>query len=314
MKNDLISHQAVNGYRYTYFILFVISAFLLFSHAGTAQDKKEPPAKIGFIMKLSPISSNGNRSVKLRLSRKEDGKTIMIDDLRTPVNLYLNEVKAYNPDSLSGWISKIYINNDGEGVFEFPSNFNQATAALHEFTFIAKMDSDPKYEDAEERVTVADVKISMAYSGADSIKTATATLLAWKGSDYVALPQVELKLCIKRAFNFLPFGESGATTDSTGNISGDLPIDIPGNSNRTLTIAARLEDDDTYGTVEVTKDVPWAVLPRVNPIRGRTLWSQGDNAPLLLVITSLTIIIIIWGTIIYLIYLLFRIKRLSKSA
>jgi hypothetical protein len=313
MKTDLVYYKECSGYQRTFFISIVICTLLFINDTVIAQDVKDSSAKLAFNMNLNSMYSNGNRAVKVRLSRKENRKTIIVDDLRSPLILYLNDVKAFDHASGTGLISKLNINNEGEGVFEFPLNFNQLTSGLHEFTFIVKMDSDPKYEDAEEKITVADAKINIAYSGMDSIKTATATLLIWKDNDYVPMPDVELKLCIKRTFNFLPFGEAGATTDSAGNISGDLPLDIPGNTNKTLTIGARLEEDETYGNLEVTKDVPWAVLPKVNAVRGRTLWSQGDNAPLLLVISSVTIIVIIWGTIFYLVYLLFKIKRLSKT-
>ncbi len=285
--------------------------------AQEVKDSTSLPAgqagKLSFTMKLSSLLSNGNRSVKVQASRKENKKTIVVNDLKSPFNLYLNEVKPYDSSDGAGWISKLNINYEGEVVFVLSPDFNNLTAGLHEYTFIVKMDSDPKYEDVEETITIADAKISMVYSGEDSVKSATAILTAWKDSAYIPVPGAELKLCIRRTFNFLIFGEAGVLTDSTGQVSGDLPLDIPGNTDGTLTIFGRLEDDETYGTVEGGISVPWAVLPKKNPVRGRTLWSSGDNAPLLLVISSVTIIVIIWGTIFYLIYLLIKIKRLGKS-
>ncbi len=295
------------------FISLCISAFIFFYNDAIAQGVKDSTSKLSFTINLSSLVSNGTRTVNVKAGRKENKKTIPVHNLKSPVNLYLNEVKEHDAVNGTGWISKLYLNNEGEGIFEFPSDFNKLTADLHAFTFIVKIVSDPVYENAEEEINIADAKINIEYAGADSVKTATATLLIWKENNYVPLPQAELKLCIKRTFNFLPFGEPGATTDSAGKITGELPLDIPGNANGTLTIAARLEDDETYGTAEVTKDVPWAVLPKVNPERGRTLWSPGDNAPLLLVISSVTIIVIIWGAIFYLVYLLFKIKRLGKA-
>jgi len=144
------------------------------------------------------------------------------------------------------------------------------------------------------------------------VKTVTATLYGWKDHDYLPIASAELKLCIKRTFNFLPFGDAEMTTNENGEVSGELPLDLPGNADGTITIAARMEDNDIYGTVESMKNVPWSVLPKKNPVRGRTLWSAGDNAPWLLVISSVSIITIIWGTIFYLLYLLIRIKRLGK--
>lgn len=315
MKNNLLYIKGGKRYHKIIFISIVINVLLFFNNVVTAQDAKDSASKLSFTMNLSSLVSNGNRSVKVQVSRKENKKTIAVNDVTSPFNLYLNEVKAYDPTDGTGLISKLYLSYEGEGLFELPPDFNKLTAGLHAFTFIVKMDSDPKYEDAEETITIADAKISIEYSGEDSVKTATAMLTAWKDSAgaYIPVPNAEVKLCIKRTFNFLLFGEPGAVTNETGQVSGDLPLDLPGNTNGTLTIFGRLEDDENYGTVEGGMSVPWAVLPKVNPERGRTLWSSGDNAPLLLVISSVTIIVIIWGTIFYLIYLLFKIKRLGKS-
>lgn len=318
MKNDPTHKKAGKGYHRVFFIATAISALLLINNAMMAQDAKDSASlpssgKLSFTMNLSTLMSNGVRTVKVQLTRKENKRTIMVNDVRSPLNLYLNEVKAYDPANGTGLIGKLNINYEGEGIFVLPVDFYKLDTPLHKYTFIVKMDTDPKYEDAEESITVTDAKISVVFSGEDSVKSATATLFGWKDNSYVPVPGAELKLCIKRTFNFLLFGETGAVTDSSGQVSGDLPMDLPGNSDSTITIFGRLEDDENYGTVEGGINAPWSVLPKKNPVRGRTLWSSGDNAPLILVISSLTIIVIIWGTIFYLIRLLFKIKKMGKS-
>ena len=313
MKNEYLHIKSKKSQCRIIFILLIISALTFTYNSTVAQETKDSAAKLSFTMNISAIVSNGTRNVNVRVTRKENKKTIIVDDLNTPLNLYLNEVKDYDPVTGAGWISKILLNNEGEGIFTFPAWFRGLADSVHEYTFIVKVNADPKYEDAEEQITVVDAKINLEYSGEDSVKTFAASISGWKDQAYSPIANTELKLCIKRTFNFLPVGQAGATTDSSGFISGELPLDVPGNANKTITLAARLEDDDTYGTVEVTKDVPWAILPKANPVRGRTLWSPGDNAPLLLVISSVTIIVIIWGTIFYLVSLLFKIRNLGKT-
>lgn len=316
MKNNFIHIDLKKLADKVVLISLMMIAFIFFNEKNTiGQDTKDSStSKLPFTMNLSSIVSNGNRTVKILATRKENKKTVIADDIRSPFNLYLNEVKDYDPATGSGWMSNTRLNNEGEGIFLFPSWFTRIADTLHVYTFIVKMDGDPSYEDAEDQITIADAKINLVYSGEDSVKTFAASILGWKEQAYSPMPDAELKLCIKRTFNFLPVGEPGATTNENGEISGELPPDIPGNANKTITIAARLEDNDTYGTVEVTKDVPWAILPKTNPVRGRTLWSPGGNAPLVLVISSITIIVIIWGTIFYLVSLLFKIKRLGKAS
>jgi len=319
MKNEYLHIKPKRIHCRIISILLLITALIFNHNAAIAQEKDSAslPAgqagKLSFTMNISSIVSNGTRSVKVLVTRKENKKTVIVDDLNTPLNLYLKEVKDYDPATGTGWMSTTRLNNEGEGIFMFPPWFTKIVDTVHEYTFIVKMNSDTKYEDTEEQITVADAKISLEYSGEDSVKTLAASLSGWKDQAYIPVASAELKLCIKRTFNFLLIGEPGVTTNENGEVSGELPLDIPGNLNKTITLAARLEDDDTYGTVEVTKDVPWSILPKANPVRGRTLWSPGDNAPLLLVISSVTIIVIIWGTIFYLVSLLFKIKKIGKT-
>ncbi len=309
MKNNSI--YKINSICALSVLLLITSAFI--NCSAFAQEKKDSAAKLSFSMNLNSIVSNGERTLKVSITRKENKKTIFVDDLRSPLNLYLSEVKDHDAVTGKGWMSKASINHEGEAIFSFPSWFRKLTDTVHEYTFIVNMKSDPKYDDAEEQVTIADAKIELEYFGEDSVKTASGKILGWKEKDFIPAGGAELKLGIKRTFNYLPFTEAGATTDDEGKISGELPGDLPGNSNNTITLVARLEDDATYGTVEVSKEVPWTILPKPTPVRGRTLWSPGGNAPWLLVISSVSIILIIWGTIVYLLSLLHKIKQLGRS-
>jgi hypothetical protein len=315
IKADLIHMNAGKHFKRNIFISIAISVLLLANHFVVAQDEKDSTSKIAFTLTLGSQVSNGSRVVKIKVSRKENKKTIVVNDVTTPFHLYLDEVKPFDASNGKGLISKCQLNLEGEGIFELPKDFYKRTAALPVYTFIVSLNSDLKYENAEESIKITDAKISMEYNGADSVKTAQALLMAWNDSagTYLAVPQAEVKLCIKRTFNFLLFGEAGAVTDAAGQVSGELPLDIPGNGNGTLTIFGRLEEDENYGTVEGGISVPWTVLPKKNPETRRTLWSSGGNAPLLLVISSVAIITIIWGIIFYLLYLLIKIKRLGKS-
>ena len=295
---------------------FIIPIFLFFSPPMAdevfAQDEKENASKLPVTMNISYKISDGIKNVKVQVTRKENKKFIPVDNVI--VNLYLNEIKKYDEATGGGWISNLNTNEDGEGIFRFSTKFYELTAGLHEFTFIANMNSDPRYEDTQEEITINDAFITINFSEDDSIKTITAKLTELQDSAAeMPVPETEMKLFIKRTFSLLPFGEEGLYTDENGEVSGELPLDVPGNANGTLTIVAKVEDHETCGTIEVTKDVPWSVFPKENAEIGRTLWSSGKNAPVPLVVASVSIIIVIWGTIFYLVYLLFSIKEIGKN-
>jgi len=312
MKNNFLNRLGENFRHGTISVSLIVIA-LLFLNKEAFSGGKDSTSKLSISMNVSYKASNGNKSVKVQVSRKENKKIISVDNLKAPVCLYLNEVKAHDKSDGTGLVDRMYLSKEGEAIFEIPETINKLISDSHEFTFIAKIESDPVYEDAEEEITISDAKISISYSGKDSIKTATAVLMEWKDSAYVPVPEAELKLSIKRTFSLFPIGEEGTVTDKDGKISADLPLDIPGSFEGKITIVARIDEHETFGTVESSLEVPWDVIPKPFPEMGRALWATADNAPLVLVFSSLTIIVVIWGTIFYMIYLLYRIKKLSKE-
>ncbi len=291
----------------------LITVTCLFINKEAISQAEKDSAKLSATMTVSYKASNGSRSIKVNLKRKVEKKFIAVDNLKTPVSLYFKSVKEHNPADGTGLVGKLYLGKDGEGVFEIPDDINKLISGLHKYTFIAKFDADPIYEDAEEEISIADSKITLSYLGEDSIKTATATLYEWKDSAYVPVAGAELKLGIKRTFSIFPIGESGAVTDSSGKVSADLPLDMPGTFDRKITIVAKIDEHESFGNVEVSKEVPWSVLPEPIPEIGRALWATGDNAPYVLVFSSLSIIAVIWGTIFYLISLLIKIRKIGRD-
>lgn len=313
MKNHLSSQRRILSHIYSVAILLLINVFVLVGNTAMCQDKDENATKKSISMSLSCKTSDGVKHVKVLVTRRENKKSIPVDNAKSPVALYLDKVKDSDPSNGTGLISKLFLNDEGEVIFDLPANFNSLTSGLHQFKFIARLESDPLYENAEEEISISDAKININYSGNDSIKTATATLTAWKDSAYVPVSGVEMKLSIKRAFSLFSFGDEGLTTDKNGNVSADLPLDIPGEPGGKITIVASVIDNDNYGSVESTKNVAWSVLPKTNEELGRTLWSRGNNAPISLVIISCSIIALIWGILIYLVFQLFKIKKIGKQ-
>jgi Ni/Fe-hydrogenase subunit HybB-like protein len=260
-------------------------------------------------MSLTYKIIDGEKFIKVKIWYKEGRNFIPVSNVIT--NLYLNEVKKRDSKTGEGWISNLVTDENGEGLFPIEKDFYEQTKDLDEFTFIATMNSDPLFEDIEEEISVMNVVIKMDFVTKDSITTVTATLFEADG--VTPIPETELKFMIKRHFSLLPFGDEFSETDEDGMVSAEIPADIPGSLNGTLIIVAKIDDHYDYGTVEVSQEIPWHILPKINKSEKRTLWSSGKNVPFSLIISSVTIIFVIWGILIYLVSILFKIKRLSKT-
>jgi hypothetical protein len=125
---------------------------------------------------------------------------------------------------------------------------------------------------------------------------------------------IEVKVYVKRLFGLLPITEGFETTDSDGMMILDFPDDIPGDEEGNLTILAKVQDHDDYGTLISARRISWGTTLVTDPdeMKGE-LWSAKNNAPLSLVIIINTMVIGIWGVIIYVFLQIFKIKRIGTS-
>ena len=276
----------------------------------SAQDENASEKK-SISMNLSYKVVNGVKTVKVSVDTKVDGKRQPVSNLI--VNLYLNEIKKYDTTTTTGWMGNVLTNADGVGEFKFTELFNERTKNIHEFHFIATSHEDLRYEDAEAETFIYDVFVKLDVTTEDSISTATATLVKLVDGKEVPIRDAEVKLFVARTFGVFPFGEEGAVTDSFGVISAEVPSDIIGTADKKLTIIARYDDPENDGKFESTQTIPWSVLPYENEAMTRSLWSTGHNAPIPLVIASLSIIALIWGIIVYLVLMLFKIKKAGNQ-
>ena len=126
---------------------------------------------------------------------------------------------------------------------------------------------------------------------------------------------VSVKLFIQRMFSLLTVGRD-ATTNEEGIAHFNLPSDIPCDLDGKLTVVAKIEDDENYVNTETKTTVDWPVKraaadPQDN---GRALWASRDKAPIYLILASNIILIGIWGTLIYVITQIFRLKKIAKRS
>lgn len=150
-----------------------------------------------------------------------------------------------------------------------------------------------------------DATIKLTFSQTDTTRTCTALVM----SDTMPVPELTVHFYVERFFGLLPVGE--ADTDESGLAIAEFPIDLPGDENDMLSVLARIEEDDTYGDVETRAQVKWGVIPedRHDHWSERSLSAARDQAPMYLIVASNLIISIIWGTIIYVILQVFRIRK-----
>ena len=168
------------------------------------------------------------------------------------------------------------------------------------FLFIGKLS-------AQENKTAV---MKFSFNLVDSAKTCTVKVL----TDSSPVKEIEVHLYAKRMYSLLPLG-SAVSTDENGEAVFNLPNDLPGDKNLNLDLVARIEKNEIFGTVQTESQIVWKVLPGKEEWKwsNRSLSASREKAPMYLVIVSSMIILLIWGTILYIFYQLIRIKKSGRA-
>lgn len=227
-----------------------------------------------------------------------------------PVNIYFEEAV---PARLLG---KVTTDASGKGWVSIPPSFKSAWDSLSEIKFVANSDSMKNEPALEADVTIKKAILVIDTTNTDGVRSVTAALKEKKGNDWVAVKDVEMKLSVKRMLGNLSVGDADTyTSDSTGTASAEFKRDsIPGDQKGNLVLVASVEDNDTYGNLAIEKSVPWGTDIQINNhFWHRSLWSTASRAPVWLLFIVLSIVGGVWGTLIYLIGQIFKIKRIGKE-
>ncbi|MCR8558535.1 hypothetical protein KXD93_12840 [Mucilaginibacter sp. BJC16-A38] len=285
---------------YKYFIALLAFAGILESYSAFAQ-----PAPKGDLSVAINYYVNNNTvpSLLVRVKTKVDGRFQPVAGIT--LKLFLDK------DSAGTSIGSVTTNRKGEGRIYIPVTVKKQWATSVKHTFLATFKGDKKYEEAKADLTVSRAKILLNTTD----KTITATVLEMKDTTWVPVKGVELKIAVKRLTGDLPVNETPAfTTDSTGNVSADFKRDsIPGGKSGSIVLIAKIEDNDQYGNISVEKTVSWgAKFIPVNTFNKRTLFATRDKAPIWLQLIAYSILIAVWGILIFLVFNLFKIKKIGS--
>src|SRR5205814_343662 len=117
--------------------------------------------------------------------------------------------------------------------------------------------------------------------------------MKWENNDWAPAKDVEMRIGVKRLGAELKIGdEETYTTDSTGQVAAEFKRDsLPADEKGNLILIAKVEDNDSYGSLSIEKTVPWGVyFKRENNFGQRALWASRGKAPIWLYAMAYSII------------------------
>jgi hypothetical protein len=273
------------------------------------------PAYNGF----AQASQKGDLSIAINYFSDNNHIPYLVVKVKTKVNGRFQTVGGIglklflDKDSAGTLIANMTTNEKGEATALIPPSLKKEWGAYGKHTFLATFDGDGKYAPTKADLTMSPARILISTS---EDKKITASLMELKDKVWIPVKDVDVKIAVRRLGGDLPVNESPTfTTDSTGTASADFKRDsIPGDSKGNIILVAKVEDNDQYGNLSVEKTVPWgAKFEYASTFNRRTFFATGNKAPIWLLVVAISIIIAVWGILIYLVFNVFKIKKIGES-
>ena len=287
--------------RHSFLIVLLLSIFM--PDIVHAQDASDETA----ILKLQYF--NINNSVQYLLLESSTKK----NKIFTPKKNILYKVYL-DSFSNSNLIAEVKTNDEGKAKMFIPPSLKTVwdNSSLH--TFIVMQGE----EEVQSDYSITKARIEIDTSTVDSIKNITVKVLKDENGKLIAVPDVEMKVGIKRLGGILSGGdEETYTTDSSGLVT--LPftkINMPGDKFGNIVLTAKIEDNEFLGNIIIEKKAAWGVPTIVSDdfFKRRELWSTRFRSPYWLLFMAYAIVIGVYGTLIYLVFQMVKIIKLGKQA
>ncbi len=153
------------------------------------------------------------------------------------------------------------------------------------------------------------LNLALSLDVVDSVKMIGVTAFETDSSgNQKIIENLNLKIGVKRLYSNLYIEES--RTNEKGEVRFEFPDDIPGDSIGMITVIAKVEDHEDYGTVSQIASSGWGTpVDYSDKSTGRSLY--GDSAPLWMI---LTVAIILAGAWIHFLWAVFKVIRIKKLA
>jgi hypothetical protein len=125
---------------------------------------------------------------------------------------------------------------------------------------------------------------------------------------------VEVMLFVKRYFGKMQVGDI-KTTNARGQAIFEIPADIPGNKDGYVEVTAMINDPKSIMKTTPVKAELAIGAPTDKPglTEIRAWWSTRGKAPVWIILTFTFSVIIVWGFILYIVYSIIKIRRLSNG-
>jgi hypothetical protein len=229
----------------------------------------------------------------------------------TEVSVYLNE----ETDAML--LGKVKTGATGKALLTVGTGFKSLWDSAATFKFLASSPGTKAYDASTAEINITKAKIFIDTVADAETRTLSASVVEQQHGATVPAKEVEMKIVVNRMAGNLSVGEAETyTSDSTGVALAEFKRDsIPGDKEGYIIVTAKTEDNDTYGNLSIEKKIKWgAPFVPVNTFDKRTLFATRDKSPVWLLGLAYSIAFGVWGTIIYLVGQVIKLRKLGLQA
>jgi hypothetical protein len=277
-------------------INLLLTGFLALSFGAMAQDSTKPEVTVNV---HHIVVNNSIRYLVVETKTKVEKRWQPLKNM--PVQLFLDS------NSSTNLIANLQTDEQGKAKTVVPAELKTIydAAGSHKFIAVTK-------DGSQGELALTKAKIEIDTANADGARSVNVKVMKWENNEWLPAPDVEMKIGISRLGGDLKIGEEESyTTDSLGQVSAEFKRDsLPADEKGNIVLIAKVEDNDNYGSLSIEKTVPWGIIYKHESNFGqRALWAARGKSPIWLMFLAYSIIISVWGTLLYLFYLIFSIRK-----
>ncbi len=290
----------------TFFFICCSLLFIMSDNSVCAQNEAVVTEKQ---LKLYYVNSNNSLQYLVVQTNLKTGKNIA-PNKNVSVQLYLDS------NSTTNLIGKFITDAEGKGKAFLPPSLKSVWDASSLHKFIAVPEYGGKEEVSPTEIEITKARITLDTASSDGVRSISVKVERNENDKWVPVKDVELKIGVQRLGGILPAGETATyTTDSSGTAKVDLKKDsLPGDEKGNLLLVAKVEDNEFFGNLIIEKNANWGVPTTIDNtfFNQRTLWTTRFKTPYWLLFMAYSIVIGVWGTLIYLVMQFFRLRKIGR--
>ena len=249
------------------------------------------------------IDTDGTRQISIILTsgrgrnmQNVANATIDIEAELGDSTLYLTELITDNEGEVDLYVQPGY---------QFPANDEGIT------TLIASFAGNDTLGSSSTDMEIKDVFLGMRFEIEDSVKILTVQARERNGEgELIPVEGLDIRIGVQRLYSVLPLDE--IETDEEGTGIYEFPDDIPGDSVGMITVVARVDEHDLFGTVTKKQSIDWG-LPVSYELKKMSRQLFTDEAPLWMIIAVFIVLVGAWYHFFLSVFKLRKIKYLAEE-